>query len=76
MDLFKVNFSSDRDEIYKRVGIQLGFIATRSGLLRYSDHSHLFKPPKEEGENDGDQKEGGAADDHVLLDDDEPVIEP
>ena len=24
------------------MGIQLAFIATRSGLLRYSDYSHLF----------------------------------
>ena len=36
------------DEMYKRVGIQLGFIATRSGLLRFADHSHLFLTPEEE----------------------------
>ena len=39
-----------RDEIYRRVGIQMGFIATRSGLLRYSDHTHLFIDPEEEEE--------------------------
>lgn len=39
-----------RDEIYRRVGIQMGFIATRSGLLRYSDHTHLFIDPAEEEE--------------------------
>ena len=34
-----------RDQIYKKFGIQLAFIATRSGLMRYSDHSALFRDP-------------------------------
>jgi len=35
----------DGDQIYKKFGIQLAFIATRSGLMRYSDHSALFRDP-------------------------------
>ena len=31
-----------RNETYKRFGIRLAFVATRSGLLRFSDHSELF----------------------------------
>ena len=31
-----------RNETYKRFGIRLAFVATRSGLLRFSDHSDLF----------------------------------
>ena len=38
---------SNRDQTYKMFGIQLAFIATRSGLTRFSDHSHLFKDPNE-----------------------------
>jgi hypothetical protein len=25
----------------------MGFIATRSGLMRFSDHTHLFKEPED-----------------------------
>ena len=32
------------------MGIQLAFIATRSGFMRYADHSHLFVDPLEEEE--------------------------
>eukprot|EP00094_Tigriopus_californicus_P005874 TCALIF_05660-PB protein Name:"Similar to Cacna2d3 Voltage-dependent calcium channel subunit alpha-2/delta-3 (Rattus norvegicus)" AED:0.25 eAED:0.25 QI:0/0.5/0.53/0.92/0.58/0.61/13/1066/709 len=39
------------NETYKRVGIQLAFIATRSGLMRFADHSHLFVDPKEDDRN-------------------------
>merc|ERR1719215_1208388 len=35
------------DKIYKRFGIQLAFIATRTGLMRFSDHMHLFRDPNE-----------------------------
>jgi len=38
---------SEQDQTYKMFGIQLAFIATRSGLTRFSDHSHLFKDPNE-----------------------------
>merc|ERR1719189_2822761 len=34
---------TQRDTIYKRFGIELAFIATRSGLMRFSDHMHLFE---------------------------------
>lgn len=27
------------------MGIRLAFIATRSGFMRYADHSHLFYDP-------------------------------
>ena len=31
-----------RSTTYKNFGIRLAFVATRSGLLRYSDHSEAF----------------------------------
>ncbi len=46
------------------MGIKLGFIATRSGLMRFSDHSHLFKDPDEELKKKKKKKKlmGAAAD--------------
>jgi len=38
---------NNRNVTYKRFGIHMAFVATRSGLLRFSDHSHLFKDPNE-----------------------------
>ena len=32
-----------RNVTYKEFGIRLAFVATRSGLLRYADHSALFE---------------------------------
>jgi len=37
------NEISEEYTIYKRFGIELAFIATRSGLMRFSDHMHLFE---------------------------------
>jgi hypothetical protein len=39
---------------FKRFGIHMAFVATRSGLLRYSDHSELFKDPNENAEHEHD----------------------
>ncbi|XP_071745575.1 voltage-dependent calcium channel subunit alpha-2/delta-3 isoform X38 [Lepeophtheirus salmonis] len=35
----------DLNRTYKQFGIELAFVATRSGLLRFSDHSELFQDP-------------------------------
>ncbi|XP_071745577.1 voltage-dependent calcium channel subunit alpha-2/delta-3 isoform X39 [Lepeophtheirus salmonis] len=37
--------SSNKNRTYKQFGIELAFVATRSGLLRFSDHSELFQDP-------------------------------
>eukprot|EP00096_Caligus_rogercresseyi_P006770 TRINITY_DN2360_c0_g1_i7.p1 TRINITY_DN2360_c0_g1~~TRINITY_DN2360_c0_g1_i7.p1 ORF type:complete len:691 (+),score=187.76 TRINITY_DN2360_c0_g1_i7:226-2298(+) len=37
--------AEEMNRTYKQFGIELAFVATRSGLLRFSDHSELFKDP-------------------------------
>jgi hypothetical protein len=44
-DAEEAELQENLDQIYKKFGIQLAFIATRSGLMRYSDHSALFRDP-------------------------------
>ena len=62
----------NREDVYKRVGVHLGFIATRSGLMRFVDHSHLFIDPEEEEmkkkKKKKQQKDKGSEDDEGKLD--------
>ena len=41
-----------REKSYEQFGIRLAFVATRSGLLRYSDHSELFRDKDEKRQQD------------------------
>ena len=43
-----------RDTTYKKFGIKMAFISTRSGLTRFSDHSHLFEDPNDRRKMDPD----------------------
>ena len=43
----------NRGKTYKEFGIRLAFVATRSGLLRFSDHSDLFKEKDEQRRQQG-----------------------
>jgi hypothetical protein len=43
-----------REAALKRFGVHLAFVATRSGLLRFSDHSDLFEDPNDSEEHDHD----------------------
>jgi len=45
IDADEAEMFEEADQIYKKFGIQLAFIATRSGLMRFSDHSKLFRDP-------------------------------
>ncbi len=47
------------------MGIKLGFIATRSGLMRFSDHSHLFEGQDDEKSKKKFREQG--ADDEDLV---------
>ena len=80
--LFPLLFYLLSDEIYKKVGIRMGFIATRSGFMRFSDHSHLFKDPEEETNSKKRRKKKKKYQDEDATveeekdDDDERITEP
>ena len=48
--------------------MRLGFIATRSGLMRFGDHSHLFKDPEEEAKRKKKRKKMMAETDEMVED--------
>ena len=48
------------------MGIKLGFIATRSGLMRFSDHSALFEDPAEEEKRRREEEEAAANGEEII----------